>query len=182
MCKYIFAILFICSCSQQIYLKNNSGSVFKQCVTPDIYIISPKFSDKQVSAIKSGFDHWNKSLNKKMFVYGGTVELNPVPISLIYIDKEYFIYDISPDRSVRSMLKFLESGCLVGARITIKDSYFINDYNIFETIIRHSVGNLLGLANQVKPGTLMDYRIQKESQHPIDANNDEINAIKNLYR
>jgi hypothetical protein len=183
--KFLISMLALAlvSCSSNIYLKNDQGNTFKQCVTPDIYTVSPNLPDEYYEAVISGFDYWNNILDNRHFVRVGDYT-SASTIGIITVRTGYFDPHSAPlgnDYCIQNNMKFLKKGCIIGADIIIKDKCLKESPEVVETLIRHSVGNILGLANQIAPGTLMDTRIQLEAQHPIDANDEEIEAVRQLY-
>jgi hypothetical protein len=196
----IVFLLVSISCAHNVYLQNDQGNTFKRCGSQDLFIVSSDFSRESQQAVYNGFSYWNDVLNYKAFTYAGPLK-DYDNIGIISIRPGYFDSYSAPfgntrdiygnrynaitawgsDYCVKNNMRFLESGCLFGAEIVIKNECLNNEPEVVETLVRHAIGNILGLANQVKPGTLMDFRMQPEAQHPIDASDESIEAVKTLY-
>lgn len=178
--KIIVSMMFVSlfSCTPNMYLKNTYGKSFRQCTIPNMFAISSDIPHETKQIIYNGFIYWNKVLDRKMFIH---VNSNN-NIAVIYVNiKNSTLEKSGHQYCVKNEMKFTNSSCLMGNNVTINSSCAKN-HEILETTVRHLAGNILGLANQVKPGTLMHYQIQPGAQNPIDANEEEIEAIQMLYR
>lgn len=183
--NYIYIILFILiSCTGMVYLQSSDKNT--KCTIQNMFTISSDFPLETRLAIHRGFIYWNDLLEKKMFLYSGLSDNKIENIALINIKLDHNnILDTRylTNNCARIDLKLLNSGCLIGANIYIKNSCLQNyDIKVIETLARHIAGNILGLDNQIVAGTLMDFRIQPEAQHPIDANEEEIETLKTLLK
>ncbi len=57
----------------------------------------------------------------------------------------------------------------------------MDDVDKLQTVIRHEVGHALGLNDSADFTALMSYKMESTMQHPVDANEKEIKAIRILY-
>ncbi len=92
------------------------------------------------------------------------------------------IYKVKDDGKVssRELLVSNSRKCIVGAKIYIRDRYF-EDTNVLQTIIRKELGYTMGLDSSPDFTNLMSSNLDLTLQHPIDANEETINAIHSTY-
>lgn len=174
--------MLLTSCTNSVYLHNLQGNTFTQCSIPNLYFTS-HLGARLDKATQEAFEYWNSAIGDKIFVYGGEYTSDDYLAPFIIVKIDDFHQPFSFDKHYKCYkikMVFMNSGCLMGAQISI-NSKCVKGSKHFNTQIRHSIGNILGLANNQTPGTLMSYS-NDNAQDPIDASPEDIQRVKNLFK
>lgn len=182
--------LVTASCAGFMYITTPSGTPIKNCYTPVTFVIADESPEKLKEALKRGVLYWNEAIGHDIFFDFGDVGLT--------LDGEYssafymvgVVSELPLSRKNRAMnshpcgrtaIKFNSvTGCISSAKIRIS-MMCAGDINEFETMVRHEAGHVLGLSDTVDFTALMSGNIERTMQHPVDANEAEIKAVKKLY-
>jgi len=193
-------ISLLLSCSTSIYNRDD-GKPYRIC-EKTIYAIAPDTPIELHQPIKDSADYWNSILGYEIFLYAGDVG---TMLSKMAGDRKLTAEDYSVDsKYLKGVLAIglvdhignrskSKCGRLRGrfnstSKCATKNSIIISrscegweDVDSFETIVRHEMGHLLGLGDSADFTALMSRNIEPTMQHPVDANNIEIKAVRQLY-
>jgi hypothetical protein len=172
--KRLLFFLLLASCAHT-YRTGEGGAPARLCSTPiEIYV--PYNEPVLQHAVIASFVYWNSSTKVRLFAPGGTTT---PPLNSIYVsfsDMDYNTY------SSREVYFSKPRQCTVGARISIQRHLSERDDGVMDTVLRREAGFLLGLDTTSDITDLMYYRIDTDAPHPLDASDEELTAVRNLYR
>lgn len=172
-------MLILTSCSlNSKYIKDGSGNPVKQCTNRSMYIIDDNLPPKLHKEVEDAFNHWNEVLGSSVFVNSDTGDVDSA-YAWPYVGVTIEDVDFHGFHHCVQTLFHSQPSCIVGAKITVTNRCS-SDPKMFNTLVRHAIGNFIGLSNTLYPGTLMHYQHQPEAQHPIDANDEEISAARHM--
>lgn len=182
--------LVLFTCTHSIYITTSSDKPIKNCYTPITFIVSDESPEKLKDTLRRGVLYWNEALGHKLFFdfgdvgftldgeYSASFNMIGVVSELPRSMKNYMNESHSCGRT---SIKFnSKTGCISSVKMRIS-LMCAGDVNKFETIVRHEAGHVLGLSDSIDFTALMSGKIERTMQHPVDANIDEINAVKKLY-
>ena len=178
-------LLFLVNCvtSSTQLLKNQAGLPLLQCNLPVVVAISSNVAPEHKEKIISAICYWNCILNTKAFVYLGEVDFNPTDVQdPHYLVIGYATTSDTPGEFTAARTSYSESfkGCINESKIVIFFSD-MTDLNRFETMMRHELGHVLGLAHSGFKEDLMYRKLSTKMPHVLRATRDEVIALKNLY-
>jgi hypothetical protein len=165
-------------------LKNDNDMQVRQCSLPLIFAVTSETSNEMANQIKDGVLYWNDALGKETFLYGGHVNFginDPFGGGFLAVG---IVPDLPQYRNVYpcaiTRMNVATNGCVMRVLIKIRKSC-TSDPDVLQTIVRHEVGHVLGLNNSSDFTTLMSCRLEETMQHPVDATEEEVKAVKQLY-
>ncbi len=198
----VFAAIFV-TCAHQrpvvnlLKVPGGGEAVIRLCDLPWLVVMAKSVPEKYRKTILEGFDYWDiANLPNGAFqtvsdyVVGepgpsGVVMDDPgVPLpSMIIVSATE---DLDPGTFMETTMGHMNeaTGCVGVARVqaSLQD---LEEYPLeyIATAARHEGGHLLGLDHLMTFGapTLMYPAIDPSAQHPIDANPDEIEAVRRLH-
>jgi len=174
-------LVFVVSCTGPAYLRTKTGKIKHLCNAPIFYAYDNTVDPSHMRAIEDGMDYWNVVLGTRMFLYGGT------DISAKNSSRDLLIFSEVKDLKGHCGIAFIHSkgasGCTSSMNIVLDKDCM--DPLRAETLVRHEVGHILGLANTDNPEHLMMINVLEHfkigATEPIEADDSEIEAIKELY-
>jgi len=181
----LFWFPILSSCAHSIYITDN-GQPIKQCM-PTLVGISDDTPGKFHAPIVNAISYWEEATGVDgIFVYAGVV---PFTIDSNYINGIVGIGVVSELKSSkpnthpcgRTYIAWDSHNCIVKAKIRLNLECSGN-MDEFQTVIRHEIGHVLGLDDSVDFTALMSHALEPTMQHPVDANEEEIRAVKALYK
>jgi len=187
--KKTLALVVLCtSCAySQPYLRTPEGRVEHQCTPPALVGVSPEFSIEQRDAIQRAVEYWNYAIGAHVLASLGDVPFTSPAAEtggfvLVYLsDGEYAFRRGVPVNGVARMHIHKKTGCIVISSIEMARAA-LDDIGMFETMIRHELGHVLGLRDTyLDTSRLMNHRIDTSRQHPMDARQSEIDALRKIY-
>lgn len=180
--------LFLLSCAHSPYFENTKAKVesdkfVRQCDTP-VFVASDKnLTVLRAELVTNAVTHWNQSVGMDLFMDLGVLDWadSNAPndaFILISLDET----DEMKDKLCGiTRFKWDERGCMRTVSIHINPKCLKKGNEIFETIVRHELGHVLGLTHVDDFTKLMNYSIEETLQHPVDVSQEEIERVKNLY-
>jgi len=161
----------------------------KQCSIV-MYAISAETPVEFHDVIVNGVEYWNEILDpQNMLVFAGPVEWSVdspylggfLAIGVVpTLERTYWHRSNNKQPCGRTYMKYSKDNCIARAKIKL-NLECAEDMDEFETIVRHEIGHILGLSDNVDFTSLMSHNIERTMQHPVDANDEEIKAVRALY-
>lgn len=177
------------ACSHSLYILNNNSKPIKQCLLPIAFAISDESPELLKSTLRAGIQYWNDALRYDIFLdFGDTgfVMDSPESGGLLMIgvvselSKSNYYIRTRTYTCGKTEFAYNRDGCIIRAKIKI-NSLCADDFNKVQTIVRHEAGHVLGLSDSIDFTALMSSKIERTMQHPVDANEKEIAAVRKLY-
>lgn len=182
-------LLLLLSCAHSPYFENDRALVcehryLRQCSLPLFIGSAPNLTDSRVKKVSSAVEHWNNATGMKMFFDLGVIE---IPELLDEPNDAFVLVSVQEDEEMKDKLcgvthfRWDQQGCMHFVSIRINPKCLEKGDEIFETIVRHEFGHVLGLTHINDFTKLMNPSIEETLQHPVDVSAEEIESIKNLY-
>lgn len=180
-----FLFLLALSCAHSPYYAETPGGPTRQCVYPGLYAISSDVPESHRIAIVKSVEYWNAVTNTSLFFTVGVVDMDirdPLTNGLLIIgmgNEE----ELRNNAAAMAWFKYeTRTGCMGKLKIAINPRILEKDIEVFETIMRHEAGHILGLGHSDLFTDLMYPHYSKGQQHPVDASELEIKTVKKLYK
>lgn len=168
--KY-FILLLLCSCSII-----SVRPAAKQCSLP-VFIASKNLQQNQQERTNSAIKHWNESVGINVFF-----DLGDVAWAEIEQNQGFVLISISENLRSSALattnIIINSKKCIQSAKIYINSNYSNYNIDVFETIIRHELGHVLGFYHTSDFTKLMYSNIENSVQHPVDVSEEEIRELR----
>jgi predicted Zn-dependent protease len=143
---------------------------------------SPSVPKRLEPVVKRGFEYWNSVLGKTAFLATPGLELEPGEtgtswIILVGVESEYR----KTSCAFTSLQWHTYNSCIFETWVKINPKCLDRKEAWLESLIRHEAGHALGLRHSDELFELMYPTLQDSLQHPVDASEGEIRAVRKLY-
>ena len=178
----------LCSCAPLQHFINGTIPA-RQCYLPIGFAIAEDSDPRFEQLIKDSVLYWNVAIGYEVFVdYGhtGYTLQDPEAVAVVMLGAVSDIESSDSNRQNnvmpcgRASQGVTIDGCVAKASVEINTGC-TERTDILQTIVRHEMGHILGLRDDIDFTTLMSYKIEGTVQHPVDANVGEVLKIKQLY-
>lgn len=149
---------------------------------PEFYGIDSTVPERQAEITKEAFEYWNDILGFKMFY---DVNLNKIPreeLSTVIVVRMVTEEEDTADFCARTSYEYLLTGCMRQTEVLISHACLNVSAEVFETTMRHEAAHTIGLGHSDIFTDLMYYDLEDTVQHPLDADQRDIDNILNLYK
>ena len=175
---WAFIVFFLVSCATPVqFLKNSKGLQRRICEDPVFYVIDDKVPERFYDDIHKGMTYWNNQLDHSIFIYGN-VQKDPESSSHILVIKSE---KLDKNKCAIAVIKSWEDGCCLEMDIILSTQCFRRTNPEMETLIRHEAGHILGLNNSSNQRHLMYESVLMNLSHPVDAREEELEAVREIY-
>lgn len=168
----LIPLVVLISCAHQHPVKIVDDVPLRLCSFPEIVIANSSVVFRTRKNIGLSIEYWESNINKRLFSFRD----GPVPINSVVV----YRVDDDGKLSSRDIIVSNARKCIVGARIYLRNKAF-EDEGVLQTIIRKELGYVLGLNSSSDFTNLMYPDVDMTLQHPLDANQEQIDAIDSLY-
>ena len=157
------------------YLETPEGSKYHLCTDLPIFYVLKNVNPVNVNAVIDAADYWNVVLGRHVFDYRG-VDNSAIPRYDLLVIEETNLKDACGQAYHNPW----SNGCPTSLNVKL-DYFCAKSPGLTETLVRHELGHILGLADSDNPFHLMNGDIHSHDQHPWDARSDEIEKLKEFY-
>ena len=182
----LFSILFNGCAATSPYLLDKNELQIHQCSLPVLYGVTEDTEKVFRGPIYKAFNYWNTVIERKVFINFGTIPWRVhspytrgfIPVSVLSRNDPW-ISDL--ESCGKTLLSYDINRCITSAKIAIVGEC-IKSLDRLNSMVRHEIGHVLGLNNKSSHTPyLMNKNVERSVQHPVDASEEEIKAVRRLY-
>lgn len=174
----LFIFLLLSGCAPASVIRIDSGGApLKLCNSHILVVIDPEIPDTQAVIIRDAASYWNETVGHTIFLG---------PDTIIGSDDRSAVLIRTAETSKHSVAGvtteyYAAKGCIISAGVRIRPNILNGDHDIFESVIRHELGHVLGLGHSDIFTDLMAPSVETSNGQPIDASDRECAAARSLY-
>jgi len=183
----MLALLFFISCAQAAYFENpkakaDSDKIVRQCSLPVFIASDQNLTALRADMVGSAATHWNHSVGMDLFMDLGILDwASREPNDAFILVSVEETVEMKDKLCGITRFGWDQKGCMHFVSIHVNPKCLKKGNEIFETIVRHELGHVLGLTHVDDFTKLMNHSIEETLQHPVDVSQEEIERVKNLY-